>query len=170
MGYEVIFFNTRNHVGKPVYHTDVVMYIGTSLVGICADCIIPEDVDRVLGKIRETHQVLLLSMDQLRSFCGNALEVRGNAVGADSSQGNVTRARLGMATAASSAAGGMDQDGPKSPEARYLAMSAGAYGALLPDQKDMIAAHFPGGVITAPIPTIEKYGGGSVRCMLLEGW
>jgi hypothetical protein len=132
MGYELVFFDTQNHVGKPVYHSDVVMFIGTNLIGICADCIIPDQVEHVLGKIRETHQVMLLTMDQLRSFCGNALEVRGHN----------------------------DQ--------RFLAMSSGAYEALRADQKDMIANCFDGGVICSPIPTIEKYGGGSVRCSLLE--
>lgn len=132
MGYELVFFDTQNHVGKPVYHSDVVMFIGTSLIGICADCIAPDQVEYVLEKIRETHQPLLLTMDQLRHFCGNALEVRGTD------------------------------------NQRYLAMSAAAYDALRPDQKDTIALAFDGGVITSPIPTIEKYGGGSVRCMLLE--
>lgn len=132
MGYELVFFNTRNHVGKPVYHSDVVMFIGTSMIGICADCIVPEDIDRVLGKIRETHRVMLLGMDQLRSFCGNALELRGHN------------------------------------ERRLLALSSRAYDALTPDQKDTIMMYFDGGVVASPIPTIETYGGGSVRCMLLE--
>lgn len=132
MGYELIFFNTRNHTGKPVYHTDVVMFIGTSMIGICADCIDPQDIGRVLGKSRETHRVMLLSMDQLRSFCGNALELRGHQ------------------------------------NRRILAMSSKAYNALDPDQKDTIMMYFDGGVVTSPIPTIETYGGGSVRCMLLE--
>lgn len=132
MGFEVVFFNTRNHAGKPVYHTDVCMFIGTSLIGICADCIVPEDRERVLSKIRETHAVLLLTMDQLRSFCGNALELRGTH------------------------------------DHRYLAMSARAHDALDNDQRALIAKHFEGGIISSAIPTIETYGGGSVRCMLLE--
>lgn len=168
MGYEVIFFDTRNHVNKPVYHTDVVMFIGTDLIGICADCIVPADIDRVLGKIRETHRVLLLSMDQLRDFCGNALEVRGENLieEVEISPKAVVKGTVGPLMAAS-----IDQTlASRVIERRYLAMSARAYGALLPDQKDLIAMYFDGGVITAPIPTIEKYGGGSVRCMLLEGW
>jgi hypothetical protein len=156
MGYELVAFHTRNHVGKPVYHTDVVMFIGTSLIGICADCIVPEDVERVLSKIRETHRLLLLSMDQLRSFCGNALEVRGTTYGP---RGVASDTETGLQQQISIQGQGY----------LYLAMSDAAYKALLPDQKDLIAMYFNGGVITAPIPTIEKYGGGSVRCMLLEG-
>lgn len=170
MGYELIFFNTRNHVGKPVYHTDVVMFIGTSLIGICADCIVPEDIDRVLGKIQETHRVLLLSMDQLRSFCGNALEVRGNPLPQEMAPGVGTS--HGGGTTFSSPSANNRPNFSLSPDnrvqdARYLALSSGAYGALSPDQKDLIAMYFDG-IITAAIPTIERFGGGSVRCMLLE--
>lgn len=132
MGYELVFFKTRNHVGKPVYHTDVVMFIGTSMIGICADCIVPEDIDRVLSKIRETHRVMLLNMDQLRNFCGNALELRGHG------------------------------------DRRLLALSSRAYDALTPEQKDTVMMYFDGGIVASPIPAIETYGGGSVRCMLLE--
>jgi hypothetical protein len=112
MGFEMNYFDTRNHVGKPVYHSDVLMFVGTTMMGVCVECILPNDRDRILSQIKRTHAVMEISMDQLRSFCGNALEVRGTG--------------------------------------------------------DMIGKHFDGGIISAPIPTIEKYGGGSCRCMLLE--
>jgi hypothetical protein len=190
MGFELITFNTRNHVGKPVYHTDVVMFVGTGLMGVCADCIVPDDVDRVLGRMRETHRVMTLTMDQLRSFCGNALEVRGadfgGAVGPhgfDATydlQTTDTRAvprpapeisGYDKTTIKSQVSSGLQGQtiGVGSIERRYLALSSAAYSALSPDQKDLIAMYFDGGVITSPIPTIERYGGGSVRCMLLEG-
>lgn len=132
MGFEVVAFDTRNHAGKPVYHTDVMMFIGSSMIGVCADCIVPDDRDRVMGKIRETHADMPLSMDQLRAFCGNALELRGTD------------------------------------NHRLLAMSARAHESLTADQRAMIDQHFDAGIVSSPIPTIETYGGGSVRCMLLE--
>lgn len=191
MGFELITFNTRNHVGKPVYHTDVVMFIGTSLIGVCADCILPDDLGRVLGRMRETHRVMTLTMDQLRSFCGNALEVRGADFGGAHGVHGFdatydlrtmdTRATPRHGTAEKEINAGIDRSDnassfsrdpgamPQVTERRYLALSSTAYGALSADQKDLIAMYFDGGVITSPIPTIEKYGGGSVRCMLLEG-
>lgn len=132
MGFTPVFFDTRNHVGKPVYHTDVLMFIGSSLIGICTEAIVPEDRGRVMDQIRATHTLMELSMDQMRSFCGNALEVRGHS------------------------------------DRRHLVMSARAGGALSGVQQDLIATHFDGGLITAPLDTIETYGGGSARCMLLE--
>lgn len=131
MGYTPVLFHTRNHAGKPVYHTDVVMFIGSGYIGICLACVVPEDRARVAEIIRRTHTLIDLSMDQLRAFCGNALEVVG-------------------------------KDGQK-----FLALSASAHTALTPEQKTQILKHVSG-FISADISTIETYGGGSARCMLLE--
>ena len=131
LGFEIEFFDTRNHVGKPVYHSDVLMFIGSGYAGLCTECIVEDDRARILDRLSRTHEVIELSMEQLRSFCGNALEVRGRQ--------NV----------------------------KMLAMSSGAHDALRDDQKAIILKHVSK-IVHAPIPTIEKYGGGSVRCMLLE--
>ncbi|NJM94849.1 MAG: amidinotransferase, partial [Cytophagales bacterium] len=45
-----------------------------------------------------------------------------------------------------------------------LAMSRAAYDSLALDQLKVIAAHSQ--VVPLSVPTIERYGGGSVRCML----
>lgn len=47
-----------------------------------------------------------------------------------------------------------------------LAMSQAAYDSLTPDQVNELEKHFK--LIVAAIPTIEKFGGGSVRCMIAE--
>ena len=31
--YELILFETESHIGSPIYHTDVLMYVGTNLIG-----------------------------------------------------------------------------------------------------------------------------------------
>lgn len=131
LGFELELFETRNHAGKPVYHTDVVMFIGSGYAGICAESIIDRDRERVLSRLRKTHEVIELSMDQLRSFCGNALEVRGRG------------------------------------DEKMIAMSKTAHNALRPDQKEIILKYVSR-IISSDISTIETYGGGSVRCMLLE--
>ena len=77
MGYRAVTFNTRDHTGSPVYHTDLIIFIGTEAAGICAPCIVEEDRDRVLSSLRATHDVIEFGGEQLRSFCGNALEVLG---------------------------------------------------------------------------------------------
>lgn len=47
-----------------------------------------------------------------------------------------------------------------------IAMSATAWGALGPTPRRRFEAH--GDIVTAPLPTIERCGGGSLRCMLAE--
>lgn len=131
MGYEAVFFNTRNHAGHPVYHTDVLQYIGSGYAGICSACIVPEDRDRVLKKLSRTHEIVDLSMDQLINFCGNALEVRGRG------------------------------------DEKLLAMSQAAHNAMTESQKKQILKYAVK-IVSADVATIEKYGGGSARCMLLE--
>ncbi len=131
MNYTPVIFNTRNHAGKPVYHTDVMMFIGTGYIGICLDCIAEEDRAHVENMARKKHTLIPLSMNQLQSFCGNALEVIGT-------------------------------NGKK-----FLTMSSKAETALNDEQKQTIEK-FTSGIISADIHTIETYGGGSARCMLLE--
>ncbi len=50
---------------------------------------------------------------------------------------------------------------------KILAMSGTAYEALSQDQLKAIARHYTR-IIHSPLPTIEKYGGGSARCLMLE--
>lgn len=131
MGYEPVLFHTRNHAGMPVYHTDVMMYIGTGYAGICSSCILEEDRARVVNKLRESREVVDLTMDQLKAFCGNSLELIG---------GNLEK---------------------------KLIMSTSAYQALQNGQKETLLKYVSE-IVHADISTIEKYGGGSARCMLLE--
>lgn len=48
----------------------------------------------------------------------------------------------------------------------FLIMSSRAYGSLTDEQKDTIEQFDK--ILHVDIPTIEKYGGGSVRCMIAE--
>ncbi|MCB1651763.1 MAG: amidinotransferase [Alphaproteobacteria bacterium] len=75
MGYEIEVFHTRSHTGGPVYHTDLVIWIGSTLAGVCSECIVEEDRERIVKALQSTHEVVEFDNAQLRSFCGNALEV-----------------------------------------------------------------------------------------------
>jgi hypothetical protein len=131
MDFEFLPFHTRNHTGKPVYHTDVMMFIGTGYAGVCLECILPEDREKVVARLSLTHEIIPISLAQLKSFCGNSLELVGS--------------------------GG----------ALKLIMSGAAYRALTEAQKKALL-RYVSEIVWADIPTIEKYGGGSARCMLLE--
>ena len=77
MGCEPHLFETAAHNGDPVYHSDVMMHIGTEFVGICSESILPDYRDDVLQSLSETRDIIDLTMDQVRAFAGNALEVKG---------------------------------------------------------------------------------------------
>ncbi len=49
---------------------------------------------------------------------------------------------------------------------QVIAMSETAWNSLTPAARRALEAH--GRIVTAAIPTIERYGGGSVRCMIAE--
>ena len=128
---ELVTFRTHDHTGQPIYHTNVMMFIGSGYAGICLSSIHRDDRERVANKLAETHEIIDLELNQLLHFCGNSLEV----LGAD--------------------------DKP------YLAMSSAAWQGFYPAQIKTIEK-YTSGVIHSEISTIEAYGGGSARCMLLE--
>ena len=78
-GYELITFSTKGPDGKPVYHTDLVMWIGTDVAAICAEAIDDADRERVLERLNKGREVVELTAAQMNSFCGNSLEVQSIA-------------------------------------------------------------------------------------------
>jgi hypothetical protein len=126
-----VIFETVSHMGLPVYHTDLVTYIGTTLSVVCAECIVDQYRDEVVSSLGNHREVMLLTAKQQQHFCGNSLEVLG------------------------------DND------ERMLVMSESAFLALDPAQRDTLGRHFTR-LLHSPLPTIEKYGGGSARCLMLE--
>ena len=58
------------------YHTDVFMYAGQKVIGICFDVILPEYRDIVRSKVGRHHDVFEIHENQIQEFCGNALEAK----------------------------------------------------------------------------------------------
>ena len=129
--YELVLFETTSHQGPPIYHTDVFMYVGQKVIGICLDVILPEYRDMVRSKVSKYHDVFEIKKDQILDFCGNALEA-------------------------------------KNTEGEYfLIMSSRAFNAYSENQKTILAKYYKN-IIHSELETIEKFGGGSARCMLNE--
>ena len=129
--YELVMFETESHTGSPIYHTDVLMFVGTTAIGICYEVIKPEYRELVKERVERFHDVIEIKKEQLLNFCGNCLEIP-------------------------------DKDGNL-----LLAMSTAAFNAYTELQKEKIEKHFKK-IVHTDISTIEKYGGGSARCMLAE--
>jgi hypothetical protein len=129
--YEVVAFEAADRGGFPIYHTNVLMSVGTGFAVICAAAIRDRAQRRhVLDTLRSSGRgVLEIDIEQMHAFAGNLLELRSTC-------------------------------GP------IIVLSATALAALDESQAGALRSH--GALVTADIPTIERYGGGSVRCMLAE--
>lgn len=76
-GYKPVVFDAVDEHGVPIYHSNVLMSVGTStaLIGMEA---LPSPVDRarVRRELESTgHEVVALTREQVASFAGNALEL-----------------------------------------------------------------------------------------------
>ncbi len=82
-GYRSLVFDAADATGAAVYHTNVLMSVGTDLALVCLDAITrPEERRRVRTELeRSGRQVVELSMEQVGEFAGNALEVAAPAGG-----------------------------------------------------------------------------------------
>lgn len=76
--YKPIVFDAVDPQGLPVYHTNVMMCIGSRFAVVCLDAIQAEaDQDLILDNLAETgHKVVAISYEQMKAFGGNMLEVR----------------------------------------------------------------------------------------------
>ena len=79
----VIFnaYQTINNERKLIYHTNVMMCLGTTFAVICVDCIDDKHERKfVLEQLKKSgKEVILISEEQVNNFAGNMLEVLGHA-------------------------------------------------------------------------------------------
>lgn len=79
-GYEPMVFATEDELGRPVYHTNVVMTIGTEIAIVCLDAIAdPARREEVRARLAGSgRDVVDITHAQVRDFAGNALELSGS--------------------------------------------------------------------------------------------
>ena len=132
MDYQKVLFDAVDGTGQAIYHTNVMMALGTSFVVICLDSVPTEEERQMLRAQFEKTQkeVVDISLEQMGAFAGNMLQVQS-------------------------------QSGDP-----ILVLSKTAYDSLLPEQIQQLEKHTR--LLSPDIPTIEQYGGGSVRCMMAE--
>jgi hypothetical protein len=129
--YDVVPFRAVDTAGRPIYHTNVLLSLGTRFAALCAAAI--TDIAERRGVIERLEaagrEVIELSRAELDAFAGNLLEL----------------------------------DGAHGP---VIALSAAALRSLTSAARAALERH--GRLVSADIATIERLGGGSVRCMLTE--
>lgn len=132
--------------GQPVYHTNVVMSIGTGFAVVCFEAMpYPGERSEVLRELQATgRQIIPITLEQMHRYVGNMLELncRLSVVGPDT-------------------AGQLTTD-------NHILLSQTAFEALTSDQRQALQYHAR--LVPVSIPTIEAVGGGSVRCMLAENF
>ena len=76
-GYTALAFHARDTKGRAIYHTNVMLCIGSAFAVACLDCIAePKERARVEQRLTETgHEVVAISPYQMEAFAGNMLEL-----------------------------------------------------------------------------------------------
>ncbi|WP_050522432.1 citrulline utilization hydrolase CtlX [Pseudorhodobacter wandonensis] len=79
-GYEPMVFDAHDHQGKEIYHTNVLMCIGTDMAMVGLDQIInPARRAEIVERLEETgREVIALSPAEIAGFAGNAIELTGD--------------------------------------------------------------------------------------------
>jgi hypothetical protein len=129
LGFKPCYFTALAPGGGEIYHTNVILSIGSHYV-VVADELIPESERKnVLEQLSESgRSIVSISFDQVKQFAGNIMEVK------------------------------------KKNGQSVLLCSQSAWEAFNKQQKNFLSSIME--VLPISIPTIEKYGGGSIRCMV----
>ncbi len=125
-------FHSVNDEERELYHTNVMMSIGSHFAIVCLDAI-PDKKEKkfVLKQLKETKkEIIPITLAQLEAFAANVLEVKGRD------------------------------------NQSYLVLSETAKAVFTKQQLGILQKHCI--LLSSPLDTIEKYGGGSARCMLAE--
>ena len=81
-GYQAVCFDAIDQHGKAIYHTNVLMCVGSAFAVICMDCI-PNPHEKIIIKeslqLITQKEILEISFEQMENFAGNMLEVTNQA-------------------------------------------------------------------------------------------
>ena len=77
--FEPMVFQARDRSGSAIYHTNVMMTVGTDFALVCLDMIVDgQRRAEVVRRLEESgRDVVALSHEQIAGFAGNALELKG---------------------------------------------------------------------------------------------
>ena len=77
LDYETVAFNASDEDGVPVYHTNVMMSVGSDFAVVCEEAIgAAGQREAVRRKLEETgHEVIPITLQQIAGFAGNLLEL-----------------------------------------------------------------------------------------------
>jgi hypothetical protein len=78
-GYQAIVFIATDKTGRPIYHTNVMMTLGSGFCVLCEESIDEEwELIAVRELLEATHHTIIpISRGQMHAFAGNMLELKG---------------------------------------------------------------------------------------------
>jgi hypothetical protein len=131
LDYTTLLFAAQDPAGRPIYHTNVLLSLGTRFALLCTEVIEEEYRPVLVDEIEASGRTVIgVDFDQLQSFACNIIELE-------------------------------DRSGEP-----VIAISAAAKASLRPDRLRQLESF--GELLDVPIPTIERVGGGSIRCMIAD--
>lgn len=81
MGYRLVAFHATDAAGMAYYHTNVMMFIGHSIAGVCLESVEDRQERKTLEESLATGglEVLAITREQVANFCGNAISIVNQA-------------------------------------------------------------------------------------------
>jgi hypothetical protein len=80
LGYSTFVFDARDPGGRPIYHTNVLLSLGTRFAVLCLEAVAEEHRYRLIAEIEATGRTVIpMTFAQLRRFGCNLLELQGKA-------------------------------------------------------------------------------------------
>ena len=76
LGYETVLFEAYGATGKAIYHTNVMMCVGTSVAVVCVEAVDPDHRDALLERLAPGRSVVPITREQMWRFAGNMLELK----------------------------------------------------------------------------------------------
>ncbi len=76
LGYRLVAFDACDAAGRPIYHTNVVMAVGTGFAVVCDEAVMDSQRAGLLTELANDRDVVRITREQMGAFCGNVLELR----------------------------------------------------------------------------------------------
>ena len=79
--YDYFLFNAEDENGTPIYHTNVMMHIGTRFAVVCLDSVTDiNERERLIELLEENDkEIVEISFEQMHQFAGNMLELHAGS-------------------------------------------------------------------------------------------
>ena len=75
MRYKLIEFSAHDE-GQLIYHTNIIMFVGTDLSAICLEAIFESERTIVEKNLKRAHsEIIDITLHQMKNMCGNVLEL-----------------------------------------------------------------------------------------------